>query len=169
VSASGPPVLVLMGVSGCGKSTIGRLLAAQLGWDFAEGDDLHPAANVAAMAAGHPLTDADRAPWLRRVAAWIDAQRAQGRPGIITCSALKRRYRDELRGGAVTFVYLAGSPELIAGRLARRSGHFMPAALLASQFADLEPPGPDEAAVTIDVALPPDQQVDRIVADLHLS
>ena len=137
---SPPPVLVLMGVSGCGKSTVAALLAGRLGWDFEEGDDLHPAANVAKMAAGHPLDDADRRPWLAAVAAWIRQHTDAGRPGIITCSALKKSYRDVLRGDRVMFVYLAGTREQIAARLAARHGHFMPPALLDSQFATLEPP-----------------------------
>ena len=145
------PVLVIMGVSGGGKSTVAGLLAGSLGWDLAEGDDMHPAANIAKMAAGHPLEDADRWPWLARVAEWIHARTANGRPGIVTCSALKRSYRDKLRGPSVVFVYLAGSRDLIARRIAARHGHFMPAALLESQFATLEPPGPDEQAITVDI------------------
>jgi gluconokinase/shikimate kinase len=145
------PVLVIMGVSGGGKSTVAGLLAGRLGWDLAEGDDMHPAANIAKMAAGHPLDDADRWPWLARVAEWIRARTANGRPGIVTCSALKRSYRDKLRGPSVVFVYLAGSRELIARRLAARQGHFMPPALLDSQFATLEPPDPDEQAITVEI------------------
>jgi gluconokinase len=155
-----------MGVSGSGKSTVGRLLANRLGADFEEGDELHPAANVAAMKAGHPLGDAERAPWLRRVADWLDAQRAAGRPGVITCSALKRRYRDGLRGPGVVFVYLEVDRAELADRLAHRIGHFMPAELLDSQLADLEPLEPDETAVTIEASGPPSEQVDRIVAAL---
>ena len=147
-----PLVLVVMGVSGAGKSTVGTLLAARLGWDFAEGDALHPAENIARMAGGHPLTDADRAQWLARVAEWIEAHTGADQPGIITCSALKRSYRDRLRGERVLFVLLAGTAEVIAARLAGRRGHFMPAALLGSQFAALEPPGPDENAIVVDTA-----------------
>ena len=120
--------LVLMGVSGCGKSTVAGVLAGRLGWDFGEGDDLHPPENVAKMAAGHPLTDDDRWPWLERVAQWIREHTDAGRPGIITCSALKRSYRDILRGDHVVFVYLHGTREQIATRLAARHGHYMPAA-----------------------------------------
>jgi gluconokinase/shikimate kinase len=157
-----------MGVSGCGKSTVAGVLAGRLGWDLAEGDDMHPAANVAKMAAGHPLEDSDRWPWLARVAAWIDEHAAAGRPAIVTCSALKRSYRDVLRGEHVIFVYLAGTREQIAARLAVRHNHFMPAALLDSQFADLEPPGPDERSITITIGGPPDDQAARIVARLAL-
>jgi carbohydrate kinase (thermoresistant glucokinase family) len=145
-----------MGVSGCGKSTVAGLLAARLGWDLVEGDDLHPAANVAKMRSGIALTDADRLPWLGRIAAWIAEHVESGRDGIVTCSALKRSYRDLLRGGndGVVFVYLRGTKEVIAQRLAVRHGHYMPAALLDSQFADLEPPGADESAITVDIGPP---------------
>jgi gluconokinase/shikimate kinase len=167
--APGPrPVLVLMGVSGCGKSTLAGVLAGRLGWDLAEGDDLHPPENVAKMAAGDPLTDADRWPWLDRVAAWIRTRTDAGTPGIITCSALKRSYRDVLCGDHVVFVHLSGSRDLIAGRLANRHGHYMPASLLDSQFAALEPPGPDERAVALDVGAPPSEQADELIATLRL-
>jgi gluconokinase/shikimate kinase len=146
-----PPVLVLMGVSGGGKTTIAEALAERLGWDYAEGDVMHPAANIAKMSAGIPLTDEDRQPWLARIADWISAQTAAGKPGIVTCSALKRSYRDVLRGENVIFVYLKGSYELIASRLAERTGHFMPPSLLRSQFATLEEPGEDENAITVDI------------------
>jgi gluconokinase/shikimate kinase len=162
------PVLVIMGVSGGGKSTVAGLLAGRLGWDLAEGDDMHPAANIAKMAAGHPLDDADRWPWLARVAEWIRGRTAADRPGIVTCSALKRSYRDVLRGPSVVFVYLAGSRELIARRLAARQGHFMPAALLDSQFAALEPPGPDEQAVTLDITGSPSTEAEQILHTLNL-
>src|SRR5450755_2682685 len=123
-----PVVLVFMGVSGCGKTTVAAILAGRLGWRFEEGDALHPPANIAKMEAGHPLTDADRAPWLDRVADWIGARLDAGENGVITCSALKRSYRAVLdrRGSGVVFVYLAGSRETIAARLAARHGHFMP-------------------------------------------
>ena len=159
-------VLVLMGVSGCGKSTIAALLAGRLGWPFAEGDDLHPPENVAKMRSGHPLSDADRTPWLERIAAWIDAQVGAGRSAIVTCSALKRSYRDLLRsqGSADTrFVYLRGSRPTIAERLADRRGHFMPASLLDSQFAALEEPGPDENASVCDISESPDAIVANLV------
>ena len=168
MTATNAPVLVIMGVSGCGKSTVAGLLAGRLGWDLAEGDDMHPAASIAKMAAGQPLTDEDRWPWLARVAAWIRAQITAHRPGIITCSALKRSYRDVLRADPVVFVYLAASRELIARRLAARPGHFMPLALLDSQFAALEPPGPDEQAVTVDISRSPEQTASLVMAALHL-
>jgi carbohydrate kinase (thermoresistant glucokinase family) len=162
------PVLVIMGVAGSGKSTLAGLLAGRLGWDLAEGDDMHPAANIAKMAAGHPLDDADRWPWLARVAEWIAARTATGRPGIVTSSALKRRYRDKLRGPSVVFVYLAGSRELIARRLAARQGHFMPPALLDSQFAVLEPPDPDEQAITVDITGSAASEADSVIRTLGL-
>ncbi len=163
------PVLVIMGVSGSGKSTVGGLLAGRLGWDLAEGDDMHPPANVAKMAAGHPLDDEDRAPWLATIAAWIQDHTAAGRPGIITCSALKRRYRDVLRDEHVVFVYLAGSHDQIATRLAARHGHFMPAGMLASQLATLEPPESDENAITVDLGESPYEESEEIIRRLHLA
>jgi gluconokinase len=155
-----------MGVSGSGKSTVGRALAGRLGWDFGEGDDLHPAANVAKMAAGQPLTDDDRWPWLARVRGWIDEHVAAGQPGAITCSALKRAYRDVLRDEHVVFVHFSGTREQLATRLAARPGHFMPASLLDSQLADLEPPGDDEQAITIDIGPTPTVLADEIVTAL---
>lgn len=152
-----PPVLVIMGVSGCGKTTIAQMLAAELHWEYAEGDAMHPQANVEKMASGHPLTDADRWPWLATIAEWIKGKTAAGEPGVITCSALKRSYREILRGDNVVFVYLKGSRELIARRLVERHGHFMPPGLLDSQFAALEEPGPDERAVTVDISAEPPQ------------
>ncbi len=157
-----------MGVSGCGKSTVAGVLAGRLGWDFGEGDDLHPPANVAKMAAGHPLTDDDRWPWLERVAQWIREHTDAGRPGIITCSALKRSYRDILRGDHVVFVYLHGTREQIAKRLAARHGHYMPPELLDSQFATLEVPGDDEHALAINIGPPPDVLADEIMERLGL-
>ena len=162
-------VLILMGVSGCGKSTVAAQLAGRLGWPFAEGDDMHPAENVAKMHAGHPLTDDDRWPWLGRIAAWIDEQVAAGRSAIVTCSALKRSYRDVLRRDEVTFVYLHGEYDQIARRLAARQGHFMPPELLASQFADLEPPAPDEQAIRVDIGGSPVELADEIVGQLGLT
>jgi carbohydrate kinase (thermoresistant glucokinase family) len=156
---SGPPVLVVMGVSGSGKSTVAKALALLLGWSFKEGDSLHPATNIAKMHAGVPLTDADRQPWLYAVAAWIDGQRAAGLSGIITCSALKRAYRDIVVGDRpeVRLVYLRGSPALIAARLAARERHFMPPSLLPSQIETLEEPGPDEDPLIVEIGPPPDQ------------
>jgi gluconokinase len=169
VSSSGPPVLVLMGVSGCGKSTVAALLAGRLGWDFEEGDNLHPAANVAKMAAGHPLDDDDRWPWLMEVAVWIQQHQDDGTPGIITCSALKQSYRDVLRFDRVEFVYLAGTKEEIAQRLAARHGHFMPRALLDSQFAILEPPTPDENALTVSISASSSVLAEEIIERLDLT
>jgi gluconokinase len=163
-----PLVLVLMGVSGCGKSTVAGLLAGRLGWDFEEGDDLHPAANVEKMASGHPLDDEDRWPWLANVAEWIGERTDAGRPGIITCSALKKSYRDVLRGERVVFVYLAGTREQIARRLAARHGHYMPASLLDSQFDALEPPTPEESSITVEVGAGSSVESDQIISRLDL-
>lgn len=165
-----PLVLVFMGVSGCGKSTVAALLSGRLGWAFEEGDALHPEANVEKMAAGHPLTDDDRWPWLEKVATWIDEQLDAGKSGLITCSALKRSYRDLInrRGSGVQFVYLAGSKELIAARLATRQGHFMPPGLLDSQFADLEEPAPDEPGIRLDVGPAPAVLADEVVKAFSL-
>jgi ribose 5-phosphate isomerase A len=159
-----PPVLVVMGVSGAGKSTVAQALSARLGWPFQEGDALHPAANVAKMQTGIPLTDADRKPWLERVAAWIDGQRAAKQPGIITCSALRRAYRQMIIGDRpeVRLVYLRGRRDLIAEHLARRTGHFMPASLLQTQIDTLEEPDPDEEPLTIDVG----PQISEIAAEI---
>jgi gluconokinase/shikimate kinase len=163
------PVLVVMGVSGSGKSTVAGVLAGRLGWDLEEGDDLHPAANVVKMHGGHPLDDADRWPWLERVAGWIREHTDTGRPGVITCSALKRSYRDILRGDSVIFVLLDGTRGQLGQRLAERHDHFMPAALLDSQFATLERPGPDEHALVIDISPSAADQVDEIIAKLGLA
>ncbi|MBL8673261.1 MAG: gluconokinase [Rhodospirillales bacterium] len=143
------PVVVVMGVSGCGKTTVGPLLAEALGGTYVEGDSFHPAANVAKMSRGEPLDDDDRRPWLEAMAAAIADWSRAGRDVVLSCSALKRRYRDILRTGAadLRFAYLAGDRATIAMRLAARRGHFMPPTLLDSQFAALEPPGPDEALV----------------------
>ena len=146
-------ILVVMGVAGCGKTTIARMLAERLGWRFQEGDALHPPANVAKMSAGTPLTDDDRWPWLHTIAGVMDGWRAEGASGIVTCSALKRAYRDILVGGHpdVRIVHLAGEKALIAARMAARKGHFMPTALLDSQFATLEPPGAEENPIVVDI------------------
>ena len=162
------PVLVIMGVSGSGKSTVAGILAGQLGWDLEEGDDLHPPANVAKMAAGIPLTDEDRWPWLDLVAGWIFDHTRAGIPGIITCSALKRVYRDRMRGDNVVFVYLAGSKETISRRLSARLDHFMPTTLLDSQIATLEPPGPDENTLVVDLGRSPAQEAAEIISRLGL-
>ncbi|MBW9121020.1 gluconokinase [Microbacterium trichothecenolyticum] len=165
---STPPVLVLMGPSGTGKSTVGAMLSGRLGWPFQEGDDLHPAENVDKMRRGHALTDEDRIPWLELVAAWIDERRAVGEPGIITCSALKRSYRDILRRDNVTFVNFTGDAAVVRDRMMRRQGHFMPPALLDSQFATLEPPGSDEQAIDVDIALAPEEQAALVASALRL-
>lgn len=165
MSSQPPPVIVLMGVSGSGKSTLGEALAARLGWAFQEGDDLHPPANRAKMAAGEPLTDADRAPWLAAVAAWIDGQATAGAPGLIACSALKRAYRDQLRAGRpqVRFVWLDGARDLLKGRMAIRRGHYMKPAMLQSQLDTLERPGAEEGIVRLDAAWPTARQVGAVV------
>lgn len=167
---SGPLVLVFMGVSGCGKSTVAALLAGRLGWPFEEGDALHPQANIDKMRAGEPLTDADRLPWLERVADWIDARLEAGEDGIISCSALKRSYRELLdrRRRGVVFVYLAGDRDTIYERITTRGGHFMPPSLLDSQFAALEEPGPDEPAIRVDVGPPPQRVAQAVVDELGL-
>ena len=157
-------VVVLMGVSGSGKSTIGTALAAQLGWAFVEGDDFHPPANVEKMSRGVPLTDADRAPWLAAIAAWIDDHLATGRTGIVSCSALKRAYRQVIVGTrtGVGLVHLRGSFDLIAARMAARRGHFMPLSLLQNQFQTLEEPGPDEHALPVSI----DQSAEAIAHEI---
>jgi gluconokinase len=163
-------VLVVMGVSGSGKTTVGALLAGRLGWSFAEADDFHPAANVAKMRSGIPLDDADRLPWLQAIAAQIDRWRAEGRNGVVTCSALKRRYREIIIGDRadVRLVYLKGDRELVVHRLAARHGHFMPARLLDSQFADLEEPSPEERPVVVSIGGPPSALAEQIIAALNL-
>jgi gluconokinase len=164
-------VAVVMGVSGAGKSTIGRRLAERLCWKFKEGDDLHSAENVAKMRSGQPLTDTDRKPWLAAVAAVIDQWRRCGEHGVITCSALRRAYRRQIVGarGDVRLVYLEGSRELIVKRLATRRDHFMPVRLLDTQFATLEPPGPDENPITVDIDGSVDEIIERVVGVLFPS
>lgn len=154
-----------MGVSGAGKSVVGAALARALGAAFVDGDDVHPPRNLEKMARGIPLTDADRAGWLAALAARIAESRVERRGLVVACSALKRAYRDVLRSGApeLRFVHLTGPRALIAERLIGRRGHFMPASLLDTQFATLEPPGDDEQPWTYDVAQPPDAIVDAIV------
>jgi gluconokinase len=169
VSNEQQPVLVIMGVSGSGKSTVAAILAGQLGWDLEEGDDLHPAANVAKMASGQPLTDEDRWPWLDRVSAWISDHATSGIPGIITCSAFKRIYRDRMRCSNVIFVHLAGSKDQIGQRLAARTDHFMPTTLLDSQLMTLEPPGPDENTLSVAVGRKPAEVAAEIIRRLDLT
>jgi ribose 5-phosphate isomerase A len=160
-----PPILVIMGVSGSGKSTIAEELSGRLGWPFEEGDSLHPEANIAKMHAGIPLTDADRLPWLERVAAWIDGQRAKREPGIITCSALKRAYRQIVIGARpeVRLVYLRGGRNLMTEHLTGRHGHFFPPELLRSQIDTLEEPEPSEEPMTVDVDASAAQIADTII------
>jgi gluconokinase len=160
------PRVVVMGVSGSGKSTVGALLAHRLQVDYAEADDFHTDAARAKLHAGIALTDEERQPWLDALASWL-ARHPDG--GVATCSALKRRYRDTLRKAApdVVFLYCKGSRELIAERIAARKGHFMSPSLLQSQFDDLEPPGADERAVTADVAQPPAEIVERFLAAVN--
>ena len=162
----GEMILIVAGVSGSGKSTVGAMLADRLHWRFADGDDFHPAANIAKMRLGIPLTDSDRRPWLRAIAAWMDERIAQGESAVIACSALKRSYRDVLLGGRpeALLVFLAEDREVLARRLAARHGHFFPAVLLATQFDALEPPQPDEHAIT--VAEGPDDRPGDIVAKI---
>jgi carbohydrate kinase (thermoresistant glucokinase family) len=168
-----PPchVLVLMGVSGTGKTTIAQELRRCLAWPFQEGDDLHAPDAVAKMRAGTPLSDADRLPWLGRVAAVIDGWLAAGSHGLITCSALKRAYRDVIIGpraqAGVRLVYLHGSPELLRRHLNGRRGHYMPASLLDSQLATLEPPAADESPISIDVGQPLNQAVQNIIREAN--
>lgn len=163
-----PIVAVIMGVAGAGKTTVGERLAERLNWEFCEGDQLHPPENLAKMLSGQPLTDIDRAPWLAAIAGAIDAWRTRSTGGVITCSALKRDYRRRIIGerAGVRLIYLGGSHELIAARLAARRGHFMPAGLLDSQFAALELPGPDEDPIVISVDQPIARIVDQIAGVL---
>jgi gluconokinase len=163
-------IIVVMGVSGCGKSTVGALLAERLGWAFVEGDDLHPPENIEKMRRGIPLCEADRQPWLRSIAEVIDRLRSKGSPGIITCSALRRCYREMLADGRphLRFLYLKGSRALIRRRLAQRLGHFMPPDLLDSQFADLEEPRPGEPVIISSINRDPKSTADKIIADLGL-
>jgi carbohydrate kinase (thermoresistant glucokinase family) len=170
VEAAKPIVLVLMGVSGCGKTTVAEILAGRLGWPFAEGDSLHTRSNIEKMSEGNPLTDADRERWLVSVAEWVESRLDSGGSGVITCSALKRRYRDVInrRGSGVVFVLLTGGSETIAARLAARVGHFMPASLLDSQVADLEDPDPVEPHILVDIGPPPNEIAESILRELGL-
>jgi threonine dehydratase len=162
--------IIVMGVSGSGKTTVAQGIAEAMGWTFAEGDDFHPAANVAKMAAGHPLTDEDRWPWLRAIRAWLDQQADGGRNAVVTCSALKRSYRDLLRDGrpGIRFCELDPPSDLISDRLAQRQGHYMPPSLLPSQIATLEPLQPDEPGVRVGVAASLDVIVEDALAQLGL-
>lgn len=161
------PIVLVMGVAGSGKTTIGAMLAGRLGWAYAEADEFHPPANVEKMRKGIPLTDEDRRPWLMAIADWM---RKQTEPAVVTCSALKRAYRDMLRRARpdLKLVYLDGSRELIGQRMFTRHGHFFPKELLESQFRDLEPPGPDEDALVVSIDAPPEQVVEEIIQRLGL-
>ena len=168
MTAPAPAVLVVMGVSGSGKTTVGALLAGRLGWEYEDGDDFHPPENVAKMRGGTPLDDADRWPWLAAIAAWIDATRSAGRHGVVACSALRRAYRDVLLKDRpdVRLVYLQGDKHLIAARQAARLNHYMPATLVDSQFAALEEPMPDEHPIVVSVAPRPAEIVQAVMAHL---
>ena len=160
-------IIVVMGVTGTGKTTVGKLLAKQLDWSFFDGDDYHPQENIEKMKAGIPLTDEDRAPWLRTLAGLLDELVDRDQSAVVACSALKADYRDTLRVGEhVRFVHLCGSTELLKDRLEAREGHIMPAALLPSQLDDLEAPGPDALQVSVD--RPPAEIVDAIRSELAL-
>jgi gluconokinase len=165
-----PCALVVMGVSGSGKSTIADRLAARLGWRYEDGDKFHPPANVAKMSAGHPLTDEDRWPWLQAIADEIDRTCKANQHAVVACSALKHAYRDILVHGRrdVRIVFLNGAQDLIAGRLAARKGHFMPPGLLTSQFRTLEPPQPDERPITVSIDASVEAIVDDIMRQLNL-
>ena len=164
-------IVVVAGVSGSGKTTVGSLLADRLGWPFTDADALHPAANIAKMHAGHPLSDADRRPWLARVGARMDAYAASGRSAVLACSALKHSYREQLLAGRpeARMVFLYATREVLEARLGTRHGHFFPAALLDSQLADQECPEPAEDVVVLEATIPPEQAVDAIIQRLHLS
>jgi gluconokinase len=158
--------VVLMGVSGSGKSTLMARMVERLGWTSTEADDFHPAANVATMASGHPLTDEDRWPWLRALAAWIGQREAAGENAVVTCSALRRAYRDLLRDGhpSVLFVHLVVDPGVLEQRMKQRRGHYMPPSLLGSQLETLEPLRSDEPGFVVSGELPPDEIIDDIEA-----
>lgn len=161
-------ILIVAGVAGSGKTTVGALLAGRFGWPFADADTFHPAANVAKMHAGIPLTDADREPWLQAITDWMDALIAQGRSGVVTCSALRRVYRDRLLIGrpAAVMVFLQVSREELDRRLRARPGHFFPGTLLGSQLDALEPPAPDERVKTVLAEGDPEQTAAKVIAVL---
>lgn len=165
-----PGTLVVMGVSGVGKTSVAERLVAHTGWEFAEGDDFHPEANRAKMAAGHPLDDTDREPWLRTIAAWVGGQEAAGRGAVVTCSALKRSYRELLREGhrSVRFVHLLAPVDVLRDRVDHREGHYMPPSLLTSQLDALEPLGADEPGVGVETTGDPDAVAVRVLQQLGL-
>jgi carbohydrate kinase (thermoresistant glucokinase family) len=162
-------IVIIFGVSGAGKTTVSKLLARELGWHFIEADDFHPASNIEKMHSGHPLADEDRWPWLERLRQQIERLLAAGKNAVLACSALKRAYRDRLRvSETVKFVFLRGDYALVERQLRSRHRHFMNAALLQSQFDDLEEPQPDEDVLTIELGQTPDELVAEIEAKLHL-
>lgn len=162
-------IIVVMGVCGCGKSSVGRMVAARMGWAFIEGDDLHPEANRAKMTAGTPLTDDDRWPWLDRIAAEATALDRAGNSAVVTCSALRKVYRERLRqaGGGLRFALLSGDPALIRQRMESRKGHFMPPGLLESQLRTLEPPLPEEKVEVFDISAGILEIAEEIIASLQ--
>jgi len=164
-------IVIVAGVAGSGKTTVGAQVAGRLGWRFADADDFHPAANVAKMRAGLPLTDEDRVPWLRAICAWMDDLIAAGQSGVVTCSALKRSYRDELLRGrpAAMMFFLQVSRDVLVRRLTGRMGHFFPEELLDSQLRTQELPAPDERVVTVSADVDPARIVDEIVAQVRRS
>lgn len=164
-------IVIVAGVAGSGKTTVGRLLASRLGWDFADGDSFHPAENVAKMHAGTPLTDADRLPWLGRIVAWMDERAAAGESAVVACSALRRSYRELLMSATAhpRMVFLEISHDADVARLTARHGHFFPEKLLDSQYAALEPPQPPEPVLLVQATGTPDQTTDEIMRDLGLT
>lgn len=162
--------IVVMGVAGCGKSTVAHQLSERLGWPLAEGDDFHPEANIAKMSSGTPLTDEDRRPWLDSITEWTQQRDAAGQNTLVTCSALRRSYRDRLRSapGRTVFVHLTGPESVLAERLGSRPGHFMPPSLLPSQLATLEPLAPDEDGIVLEITVPVETLVDQAIDRLGL-
>lgn len=166
-----PDIVVVMGVSGSGKTTVAQGISTAMGWEFAEGDDFHPEANLAKMHAGTPLTDEDRWPWLERIGDWISAREAAGESAVVTCSSLRRAYRDVLRRGRphVRFLHVTAPAEVVQDRMEQRQGHYMPASLLPSQLALLEPLAPDEPGVVVSNEGSAAQVLDRALSTLGLT